>query len=476
MLSVELKINSFYNVIKIFYAAKAQKEKENLKKAEAELERVKQEKIKQDELAKQRELVELTKSMGSAAQPKLPPTYTQQTQLPMRPAQQVVNTTSAPSFKPKEMAEKQTIITPAKSAAAPSQSQPPSFGFGAATAEKSTSGNVPSIVSSKTIPSDTPATAAEAAATTTASPFSFGSKTDTSNMFGTNMTASPLFSFGSGAGSGGSVQKTPTTGKVPLLLTPTATNSAPVLNPAATSNATTKSINLSTAKDTTNTAAAVAAASPLSTASTANVQAAAKSAHLSTPAPTTVTAVAAAIPTSNTPKFDLRNSFNSGSDKSADNKENSAPISAAPISTSKTSSMHPFSFAVGNSNSSIHIAQPPSQSEMTSKSITSSTTTSALATALASTPSPVAVTATATSAAVPSSVPNFSFAEASAKSSIFGGASTNITAATTSTATASNATTAVSSSTDPSQIFQNFNICKPTVADSSNSKTFFEIS
>ena len=161
-------------------------------------------------------------------------------------------------------------------------------------------------------------------------------------------------------------------------------------------------------------------------------------------------------------------------DKSTtDNKENSVPsAAAAPLSTSKTSSMGTFSFALGNSIGSP--AQPVS--EIASKSLTSPATvataalaTSPLATALTSPPS--TTTATPLLAAVPSSTPSsaigFSFAQASAESSIFGGATaaTNITAATTTSSAV------VSSSTDPSNIFQGFNICKPNVPDSSNSKS-----
>lgn len=401
-----------------------------------------------------------------------------------------------PSFKPNEMVEKQaTIKTPTTASQLPppsamgsitskplfgsaEKSQHGSLGFGTPGAEKAqpTDSPLAGIASSKATPFQT----------STASPFSFATKpidtpNQNANMFG---TASSLFSFGQAANLAGaptSGQKTslfalnqssttappplpkssedslnlskPLTtavasgasGKIPLLLTPTASNKTPILNPAATVNTAPK-VAVPAIKS-------AAPSIPLGSAgslpnSNVNVQ------KLSTPA--SDQPVGATV---NTFKFDLGSLDSKTNDQSADNKENSVPSTIANTSS-------PFSFALGNSNTA-----QPSPEIASIKSTTASPTIAAATTAL-----PLATilmsTQTAVTSSASSSTIGFSFAKASAESSIFGGA---IGTATTNISTATNTTTsstAVSSSTDPSNIFQGFNICKPNVADSSNRKKF----
>lgn len=359
------------------YIAKAQEQKDILKKAEARDQSGSSIK-KQEELSKQKEKIkqeELSKTK------------------PMESAQSIqISTIAAPS-KPKERAEKPaSILKPSVANALPTNTlskslfglEKPPLTFGGTSTEKLASGSVLSATSNiiKTTPFDTNATAS--------SGFPFDPKTSATNLFGSN--SSSVFSFDASTKTSNfdstqqtkaevlnlskPIATTTTVEKIPLLLTPTANNSTPTLNPAAAAgmNSATKPIPTMANN-----------IIPLNTAPMQNVPAQKPALLTSTSIIVTAASVAApavtAATSTTTFKFDTINAFTTPMDKSKNDKENNG-LSAA------------------------------------------------------------------------------IFAKASADSSIFSGST-----APTSTLTTTSST-AVSSSTEPSNLFQQgFNICKPNVAD-----------
>lgn len=412
--------------------AKAQKEKENLKKAELEAERIKQEKLKQEELIRQRELAK-PKPLISTPQPQI-----------------------LSASKPKESVDKPVFVSNPSPAMPPMNSLPkslfgtekPQLPFGT-TIEKSIpepSQSTGNLSVGKGMSFD--------GASTTSSGFGFAAKSEASSVFG----STPLSGFSFGASTKTSpafglspqpksdalnlpkptVTTAPIVSKPPLLVTPTSANEKPkLLNPPVS-----KPI----------TPGASVGVSSSSTSSPLQNMPVAKPALLSTPnIPPTAT--------SNTFKFDLGSSFSvTTTDKSKNDKENSPAPTSVPIT--QNNSINSFSFSLGSTSAS----QSPLAISSTSLTV-QATTASSVATTQASNvvvSSTPPVTSILTSK--PSSSIGFSFAQASAESSIFGKntATTNVVTTTTGAV--------VSSSTDPSNVFQSFNICKPNVSESSNGK------
>lgn len=148
-------------------------------------------------------------------------------------------------------------------------------------------------------------------------------------------------------------------------------------------------------------------------------------------------------------KVSVGNAFaaNTTTDKTKSDKENN-PVTGTIVSlpNSNTSSIGKFSFLSGLSNTSTTPTKPnvtPSTANVSAPSLAVSVSTPT-STVTASTPSSV----------------GFSFAKASAQTAV----------TTTTTSTATTAANVITSSSDASSVFQGFNICKPNVADNSSGK------
>lgn len=164
-------------------------------------------------------------------------------------------------------------------------------------------------------------------------------------------------------------------------------------------------------------------------------------------------------------KFDIENTLSSAIDKTRNDKENIPIVSSVPIT--KTNS--PSSFSFGGTNISTAPLKPNIPTVSAGLAATTITPVSVPATTPFAAPAP-APTSTLPSS-TKSSATDFSFAKPSGQTSIFGGSSA---AATTTNVSTANSNATVSSTTDPSSVFQNFNICKPNVADNSSCKFFFD--
>lgn len=371
---------------------------------------------------------------------------TLQSQPQQQPQPQI--TTAPLQPKPKEFVEKPVIVSkPTPVVTSMNTLTKPMFGtekpqmsFGMTPEKPTPSQSSVNLSINKSMSFDAPPT--------TSSGFSFGTKSDASSVFGSSpstgfpfggATTKPTPAFGLSPqikSEAVNLPKTTVTTKQPLLVTPTSANEKPKLfTPPAP-------------KPVTPVASGTVSSSTTVPSSQQNVSAI-KTALLSTPnIPPTATSSAF--------KFDLGNAFTAAADKSKSDKENNPVSTAVPIA--KTSSINSFSFALGASSAT----QSPS-----TKPATPATVQPSIASPLAAPSVSVAtVSSTPASTLAPTSKPpssiGFSFAQASAESSIFGGstATTNVVTTTSSAA--------VSSSTDPSNVFQSFNICKPNVSDSSN--------
>lgn len=171
-----------------------------------------------------------------------------------------------------------------------------------------------------------------------------------------------------------------------------------------------------------------------------------------------------AAPTSSF-KFDIGSVLSSAIDKTKNDKENIPIVSS--VSITKTNP--PSSFSFGGTNTSTAPLKPNIPTVSAGLAATTITPVSVPA----STPfsSPASAPTSTLPSSTKSSATDFSFTKSSGQTSIFGGSSVAAAATTTNVSTAnSNAT--VSSTTDPSSVFQNFNICKPNVADNSSCKFF----
>lgn len=166
--------------------------------------------------------------------------------------------------------------------------------------------------------------------------------------------------------------------------------------------------------------------------------------------------------TSSTFKFDVANAFSSAADQSKNDKENKPMVSAVPLARTSSTTGFSFPIASGANVSVVAAAKPSTPAAATVQAELPKSNAAAPISA-----SIVSPFSTPTSSATPpkSSAIGLSFAKASAEASIFSGGATTITNVSTPTSNA-----AVSSTTDPTSIFQSFNTCKPNVADNSSCK------
>ncbi|XP_031628108.1 nuclear pore complex protein Nup214-like [Contarinia nasturtii] len=444
-------INSEIIIEKKLAHAKAQKEKENLKKAELEAERARQEELtKQKDLAKPKPLLPTptTQPVAAAAAAAAAPFLSKPKEVidkqPLTVTPALPSSTGSSLFGSKQLfgsSQIGTTTVPAKSFDTKSifsSDQPKSqlsFGISAEKppAQKSEPTTNQSTGLSKTVSFNTAATAP--------SGFAFGTKPEPTETVPSS-TKSTGFSFGASTPQAfGSMSQMKSDGSMPsvsvsqpkpaLLQTPTSTNKEPTLLRNAPIIAT--GVNISP-KQTTKT--------PL-LATPPNIQ----------PQQTNVQST---VTTTSSPfKFNMGNTFAATTtpDKSKSDKEN-APIAVSVTSAPNTSSIGNFSFLSGLSSTST----PPTKSNTPS-------TVSTVQAANVSSPISVASNPTVVSS-TPSSI-GFSFAKASTEPSIFGGTQTGATTTTTSTV-ATTAANVITSSSDVGSIFKGFNICKPNVVDTSN--------
>lgn len=428
--------------------AKAQKEKENLKKAELEAERVKQEELaKQRELAKPKPLLATPTaqqaSVSLLAKPKEVAEKPAPKQTTTAPPSSVGSSLFGNLSKPNFGSPSQITSTPIQK----SVETKPLFGgdkvqspFGITTEKPITKSEpVPNLSTSlsKTVSFDS-------AATATSSGFSFGPKTEPANV--SSSTASTGFSFGGSA-------KTPSFGLTTQTKTDALNLAKPATTPASVANEPkpallqTPNTSLKETLQTTPVASSGFNITPKS--STVK-----SSPLLATPniPPQQPNIANPSNVTSSAFKFDLGSSFGlQALEKSKSDKENT-PI-ATTVTITKTSSIGSFSFLSGSATSQASSTPPAKSNTPIVATVQAPPVTSSISTSVSTqslTP--------AASVATPSSI-GFSFAKASAETPLG-----------TSTANASITTTGVSSSSDVGSIFQGFNVCKPNVAENENGK------
>lgn len=419
-------------VIKVYlsYLAKAKKEKENKKKAELEAERLKQEQILKNEQAiklEQARQKELSKPKTLLSTPQSVPVKS-----PLLPTPELTPRTLTTTTKPLSNAAKPLTSTPTLFG---NLTKSPGANFGTPQITTSTAKiadtksmgekiQLPFGITGKPDPTNV-------AGSISSPGFSFGPKTESPII---SSTKTPAFGIITQPKTDGLNSSKPTTQKTPLLPTP-------IIN---------KEVSQPTASLTSNFNITPKSSAKISTpllATPPNIQPQQNIPSSVTPASVSTT--------SSSFKFDLGNAFSTNTnaptmaDKPKNDKEN-IPITAT-IPITKTSSVGNFSFLSASSNPSTPLAKPSTtQSSITSVTPISSSISSPFS----------SVISTQASVATPSST-GFSFAKASAETSIPTAVSTTSVIQQTST---------TSSSTDPSSVFQGFNICKPNVADSATCK------